>query len=115
MADVSEQIENVRTQADTELAGVRSVSDLEQFRIKFLGSNGQIKSLMKLLGQVPREEKPAIGQRVNKVKDQVTAAFEEKKASLAASGSSASGAGVLEDVTEPGKRPQIGNQHILMK
>jgi phenylalanyl-tRNA synthetase alpha chain len=111
MADVLAEIQQVVVQAENELAGVKSPAELEQFRIKFLGSNGQVKSLMKLLGQVPKEEKPAIGQRVNAVKDQITAAFEAKKSSLGG----AAGPAIVEDVTEPGKQPAIGNRHILMK
>ncbi|HEY7088132.1 MAG TPA: phenylalanine--tRNA ligase subunit alpha [Tepidisphaeraceae bacterium] len=111
MADVMEQIEQVHKQAEAELAAVKSAPEAEQFRIKFLGSKGQIKGLMKLIGKAPPDQKPVIGQRVNAVSDQVTAAFEAKKSSLG----SAPAAGVLEDVTEPGKRPAIGNTHILMK
>jgi phenylalanyl-tRNA synthetase alpha chain len=91
---------------------VKNAAELEQFRIKYLGSNGQIKGLMKLLGQVPKEQKPAIGQRVNAVKDQLTGSFEEKKSSL---GGAKASTGILDDVTEPGRLPQIGNRHILMK
>jgi phenylalanyl-tRNA synthetase alpha subunit len=111
MADVLQQIDEVRKQAEVELAAVKTANDLEQFRIKYLGTKGQIKGLMKLLGQVPKEEKPAIGQRVNATSDEVTAAFEARKSSLGAPASS----GPIEDVTEPGRRPQLGNRHILMK
>jgi phenylalanyl-tRNA synthetase alpha chain len=111
MADVLEQIDQVRQQADAELAAAKSPAELENFRIKFLGSSGQIKGLMKLLGQVPKEQKPAVGQHVNGVKDKITSAFEQKKISLSA----ATEPPILEDVTEPGKQPRIGNRHILMK
>src|SRR5450432_3354947 len=99
MADALAQIDQVRQQADTELAAAKTAAELEQFRIKFLGGNGQVKGLMKLLGQVPKEEKPALGQHVNAIKDQITAAFEEKKSSLGGS----TGPEFLEDITEPGK------------
>ena len=46
-------------QADQELAAVANPAELEQFRIKFLGVKGSIKGLMKLLGQIPKEQKPA--------------------------------------------------------
>lgn len=111
MPDVLEQIESVSQAAQDELTGVKSPAELEQFRIKFLGANGQIKSLMKLLGQVPKEQKPAVGQKVNAVKDQLTAAFDARRAELSAAETPA----VTVDVTEPGKRPEIGNRHILMK
>jgi phenylalanyl-tRNA synthetase alpha chain len=106
-----EQIEEVSTRADADLAAARSAADLEQFRIKYLGSKGEIKGLMKLLGGLPKEEKPAFGQKVNALSDRVTSAFEAKKGGLSAGAQPA----LVEDVTEPGKRPQLGNRHILMQ
>lgn len=111
MTDSLQQIDLVQQQADAELAAVSSAADLEKFRVKFLGSNGQVKSLMKLLAQVPRDQKPLVGQRVNALKDRLTEAFEQKKQSLAATAA----VQILDDVTEPGRRPQIGNRHVLMK
>jgi phenylalanyl-tRNA synthetase alpha chain len=110
MADVLEQVDAVAKQAEQELSAVANPAQLEQFRIKFLGVKGSIKGLMTLLGQTPREQKPVVGQRINALKDRVTAAFEARKGELAlAQGQDAA------DVTEPGLRPRIGNRHILMK
>src|SRR2546421_6874482 len=111
MAEALAQIDQLSQQAESELRDVKDPQGLEQFRIKFLGGNGQIKGLMKLLGQVPREQKPAVGQRVNAVKDQVTAAFEARKQQLQQDQSADLD---YVDVTEPGRRPSFGNRHILM-
>ena len=46
MADVLEQIAKIQQQAMTELAVVRNAAELEQWRIKFLGSNGLVKGMM---------------------------------------------------------------------
>src|SRR5690606_14808527 len=108
---VLEQIESVARAAEAELASVDSADALEQYRIKYLSTKGAVKNLMSLLGQVPREQKPAVGQRVNAVKNQLTAAFEARKAQLG----SGSASGPIEDVTLPGLRPQLGNRHIMMK
>src|SRR4029079_17691285 len=102
-ADPFQQIDEILEQAMTELAAVADAGELEQFRIKFLGTKGLLRGLMKLLGQVPKEQKPALGQRVNAASDQINNAFEERKSSIGG----AVAAGLLEDVTEPGKRPQI--------
>jgi phenylalanyl-tRNA synthetase alpha chain len=112
MADVLEQIDLVSREADAELAAVADAAQLEQFRIKFLGGKGSIKGLMKLLGQIPKDEKPAVGQKINALQDRVSAGFEAKKGKLSA-GSDAAIVGV--DVTEPGLKPRMGNRHILMK
>lgn len=110
MPQALEQIEQLVNDATAELAAVNAPAALEQFRIKYLGTKGAIKGLMQLLGQVPKDQKPAVGQRVNAVKEQITAAFEQRKAALAAAPT-----GPAEDITEPGRRPQLGNRHILMK
>ena len=50
MAEVLEQIEGMVATAQAELAAVKSADQLEQFRIKWLGAKGIVKSSMKLLG-----------------------------------------------------------------
>jgi phenylalanyl-tRNA synthetase alpha chain len=110
--DVSSQIQDLQTSATAELGDVKDAAALEQYRIKYLGTNGQLKAAMKWLGQVPREEKPALGQRLNAVKDAVSAAFEARKSELAGGGGVAP---ATVDVTEPGQRPQIGGKHLLMQ
>ena len=112
MDDVSQKIESLATEAAAELEAVRTADQLEQYRIKFLGSNGQLKAAMKWLGQVPREQKPAIGQRLNQIKEQVTAAFDAKKAGLSGPTEDPRDAA---DVTEPGQRPAVGARHLVMQ
>ena len=112
MDDALAQIEQVARQAEEELKTVNDAASLEQYRIKYLGSKGRVRGLMKLLGAVPKEQKPSLGQRVNAVDDQVKAWFESAKQRLA---SDASADRDYVDVTEPGRRPSIGNRHILMK
>jgi len=111
MAEVMDQIEQLTQEADQELAAVKDAAALEQFRIKFLGTNGKLKALMGLMKDVPKEQKPAFGQKSNGAKAHIAEAFEAKKAALESSGE----APMTEDVTEPGKRPLVGNRHILMK
>jgi phenylalanyl-tRNA synthetase alpha chain len=111
MSDALDEIERVLQEAEAELRGVGDVQGLEQFRIKYLGSKGKVKDLMTLLGKVSREEKPVVGQRVNAVKGRITELFEARKGELSAGGDQSQAI----DVTESGKRPEIGNTHILMK
>ena len=110
MSDALADIERVETEANSDPAAVQSADQLEQFRIKYLGSNGAVKNLAELIKSAPKEQKRDVGQKVNGAKDRITAAYEAKKLNLAAG----TPAGISEDVTEPGKRPAIGNRHILM-
>src|SRR3954463_16268205 len=106
MPEVLEQIDAVAAEAQAELAAVKDAAQLETWRIKFLGSNGKVKGLMKLLGQVPKDQKPAIGSRANIVRQEIDAAFESKKTELSTAGTGATSRDAI-DVTEPGSRPQI--------
>ena len=112
MSESLAKIEDVATRAAADLAAVKTPDQLEQFRIKYLGSSGEIKNLMQLLKTVPADQKKAFGQRANAVKDQFTQALESRKAELASVTAAARDAA---DVTEPGRLPAIGNRHILMK
>jgi phenylalanyl-tRNA synthetase alpha chain len=112
MSDVLGQIEQLHKQAMAELATVQTSEQLEQFRIKYLGSKGQIKGMMKLLGTLPKEQKPLVGQRINAVSDEVGQAYEAKKTRDA---QRADDQREQIDVTEPGRKPPVGNLHILMK
>ncbi len=112
MSDALAQIDQIAQSAREELRAVRNPAELEQYRIKFLGSKGLIKGMMKLIGTAPKEQKPVIGQRVNQANAEIETAFNEAKANLS---QDPSGDRDYVDVTEPGRRLQVGNRHILMK
>src|SRR5436190_15772099 len=111
MPDALQTIEEVSSRATAELAAVRTADQLEQWRIRYLGSNGEVKNLMQLLKTAPPDQKKLVGQKANAVKDQLTAAKAAKESEL----TSTISAGPAMDVTEPGKHPTVGNRHILMK
>jgi len=110
MADAIEQIDQLVKTGLEELAGAKNTTELEAWRIKYIGARGKVKDLMGLLGTVPREQKRELGQKANGAKETLATAFE---AALAAKGGPVSQDAI--DVTEPGERLQIGNRHILNK
>src|SRR2546428_10471172 len=110
MADVLGQIEEALNRSLSELAAVEDLAALEQFRIKYLGTKGEVKNLTNLIGQAPKEQKREVGQKVNAAKNQVESAFEIRKSELSSGGDARDAV----DGTEPGKRPAIGNRHTLM-
>lgn len=106
-------LDDLQSSATADLAGVTSPEALEAFRIKYLGTKGLLKAAADHLRTIPPAEKRAFGQRMNEVKKAVEAAFEEKKAALAAAPKMIVGV----DVTEPGRltfenyQPGVG--HII--
>jgi phenylalanyl-tRNA synthetase alpha chain len=92
-------LDELLSAAQSELAAVKSPADLETFRIKYLGTKGRLKDAADHLKTIPGPDKRAFGQKMNEVKNAVTAAFEEKKSTLASGPAVVTGV----DITEPGR------------
>ncbi len=106
-----EKIDQLDAQATADLAAVTNADQLEQFRIKYLGSKGAIKALMGMMKDIPKEQKPAFGQKANALRQKVEGAFADAKSNLGATPAAAGGP--MLDVTEPGLPPRMGRQHII--
>jgi len=83
--------------------------DLENFRIKYLGTKGIVKELFGELKNVPNDQKKEVGQLLNTFRMQVESFFEENKERL----SSASGGAEKLDYSMPGNDEVIGSRHPL--
>jgi len=105
-----EQFEQAGKQALDELTRVQDLKALEEFRIKYLGRKGLIMQLLSEVGTLPREEKPRAGQLANRTRNEVTAAFEERKRVLEESQKRTR---EFIDVTLPGIPVQIGKPHVI--
>jgi phenylalanyl-tRNA synthetase alpha chain len=110
MQQLLTKIDEIRQRALADLSAVTSAAQLEPWRIKYLGTKGEVKNLNDFIAQAQGPDKKTIGQRVNPVKKEIEAAFEERKAALA---SDASASKDYIDVTEPGQRPEVGRLHVM--
>jgi phenylalanyl-tRNA synthetase alpha chain len=113
-----DQLDSIESQGLASLASAGDAAALEKWRIEFLGSSGKVKAAMGGLKDVPKEQKPAVGQRLNAVKKTLEEAFEGRKTSVdAGGGTAAKAASAHVDVTEPGmiESHAIGRRHILMR
>ena len=105
-----EQFEKTGEEALAELRKITDLAALEEFRIKYLGRKGQITQMLSQIGNFPPEHKPRAGQLANKVKKDVSGAFEEKKKVLLAQQDKPK---ELVDVTLPGVPVRIGKKHVI--
>src|SRR5205814_1872469 len=64
------------------LRAAADIASLEQARVNFLGSHGKFTALMKQLGAVPKEQKPAAGKAINSAKTELEAALAERRDEL---------------------------------
>ena len=89
------------------------LDDLEQNRVTFLGKSGEITGLLKQLGTLPPEERKEFGQEVNKLKQKVQTALEERKQELEAQALNEKLATEKVDVTLPAAPFQVGRMHPI--
>ena len=110
MAGFLDQIEPLKQSALAELRTAADLSALEQARVNFLGANGQFTALMKQLGTLPKEEKPAAGKAVNAAKIELEAALADCRAQLELKAALPK---EPTDFTLPGRRRPLGKLHPL--
>jgi len=110
MATLLELIEPLKQAGVAELRGAEDLAALEQARVAYLGANGKFTALMKQLGGLPKEEKPAAGKAINTAKAALEAALAEARAELELKASLPK---EPTDLTLPGRRRVVGKLHPL--
>jgi len=108
---MKEQLDQILADALAEVPALAEQGELEAFRVKYLGKKGALTAASAGMRDVPKEDKPAIGQKLNEVRGAITAALDEKLAALTAA-ADAEAAGDV-DVTLPGRRIAKGALHPL--
>ena len=108
-------IRDLQTHGLAELDAAGDPAALEAWRIAYLGTKGRLRALMPALKDVPREQKAAVGQRLNEAKAALESAFDARKAAL--SGAAAAPTGPRLDMTEPGliESHAVGRRHIISR
>src|ERR687891_272894 len=71
MSTLDEQIERVRSDARERLAAAATADEVDALRHEVLGRSGSLTALLRELGSVPAEERPALGRLANEVRDEV--------------------------------------------
>ncbi len=105
-----DQIEPLKQSALAELRAAPDLAALEQARVNYLGSHGKFTALMKQLGLLPKEEKPAAGKTINTVKGELEAALAQRRSELELNAALPK---EPTDFTLPGRRRPSGKLHPL--
>ena len=75
----TDQIEPIKTAAVKALQTAQNLNDLEDVRIQFFGTNGQFTSLLKQMGSLTKEERPAAGKTINLVKAELAKILNQRR------------------------------------
>ena len=96
---------------EIKLAG--SVKEIELLKVKYLGKKGPLTAILRGMGQLSAEERPAIGQLANEVKLAIAGVLEEVSKALAEQELAKRLASEQIDITLPSREVKLGKKHPL--
>lgn len=108
MQDKIKQIENEALQA---VSSAGTIQSLDEARVRYLGKKSEFMQFLRSLGELPREERPAMGALLNEVKEKLERALREKKIILLQRDQQKKIETEKIDVSLPGKGIKRGRIH----
>ena len=83
-ASLTDDLARMVSAARAAIAAAADERALDDVRVRFLGKKGELTALLKTLGTLPADQRPAAGAEINTAKEQVQADLAERKAVLGA-------------------------------
>jgi phenylalanyl-tRNA synthetase alpha chain len=96
--------------AEVEAFSPKSLEEVEQFRIKYLGKKGLLSDFFAEFKNVPNNQKKDFGQTINLLKTKATEKVSSQKALLS---SKEETKGHYGDLTRPGEPNELGSRHPI--
>lgn len=108
-------ITDLEREASDRVAAARSVKGLDDLQTEYLGRKGRLTQLLRSIGELPPEQRPVFGGRLNQTKAALEGRILERKAIIAAEGSGERLKSEALDVTLPGRFYTVGHPHVLVE
>lgn len=106
-----EQLELLYGQGLAELEALTDSASLHEWHIRYLGKKGELTLLLRNMGSLSKEDRPAFGKRANEVKEALTAAHLERTAHIEEQELAADLQEGQIDITLPGRQHTVGGLH----
>jgi phenylalanyl-tRNA synthetase alpha chain len=113
--DHDAELEQLTQQALDAVAAAADLGALDRVRVEMLGKSGALTARLKALGALPKDERPAAGQRINLAKAAVQQAIDARRQVLDEQALNARLAGERIDVTLPGRGQRPGGLHPVTR
>lgn len=110
-----QDLQQILDQALQQFAVISDEAELEQVKARYLGKEGSLTVLLKSLGKLSAEERPAAGARINQVKQSIEAALQQRRDVLQQNKLSQKLAAESLDVTLPGRGVGTGGLHPVTR
>ena len=108
-----ETLELLAREAQQAIEQAQDLAALDQVRVEYLGKRGRLTDLLKGLGKLSAEERPAAGAKINEVKEQLQSQINHCRNDLENADLEARLASEALDVTLPGRGEDCGGLHLI--
>jgi phenylalanyl-tRNA synthetase alpha chain len=110
-----QELQQILDDALQSFAAIEDAAELENIKARYLGKEGSLTQLLKGLGKLSAEERPAAGARINQVKQQIEAALQARRDAIQQRALEAKLAEESLDVTLPGRGNGVGGLHPVTR
>ena len=112
---IVDEVRQVGAEALAQIEAAADTAALDAVRVAVVGKSGTLTGYLRSMGQVPAEERAEVGKTVNAVREEVEAALEARKATLAGAELAAKIEADALDITLPGRAQQVGTRHLISR
>ncbi|QJQ96710.1 MULTISPECIES: phenylalanine--tRNA ligase subunit alpha [Halomonadaceae] len=102
-------------EARAAIEGAQDMAALDDVRVRYLGKKGEITALLKGLGKLPADERPAAGERINEAKQILGGELDTRRQWLQQQALDARLVAERLDVTLPGRGQGSGGLHPVTR
>ena len=110
---MKEQLAKIRAEALSAFESVKDSAALDELRVRYLGKKGELTAVLKQMGRLSAEERPAMGALANEVRAALETALDTASRKLEEAALEMKLKSETVDVTIPGKQVQVGHQHPM--
>ena len=110
-----DELQELRSAGLEAVAAAGELTSLDAVRVALLGKKGSLTGVLRGLGALGSDERPAAGKVSNEVRLALEAAIAEREGVLAAAALERKLTAEAVDVTLPGRRRAPGRQHLIEK
>lgn len=110
-----EKVNLIKAEFEKEVLKVNDMKSLNDIRVEYLGKQGKVTELSKMMKDIPNEQKKEFGMIVNEVRTLVTNTLDEKKKELETKELNKRLESEKIDITVPSKRIKRGSKHPMTR
>ena len=110
---MKELIQKLRESSVKEILDCDSAERLEAMRVRYLGKKGELTAILRQMGSLSAEERPAMGQLANQLRSEIEEAIDKRREELSSAMMELKLVSEAVDVTLPGKDIRMGHKHPM--